>query len=134
MAKILVIDDDTLFREAAEMILSDGGHLVAGAGSGAEARKKLAEGGGGPYDLILLDIELGDITGTALLKQIREGSEGFKAQPALPVLMISGHADPQNIAGAAKIGVQGFIVKPCGGAVLLDRVKSVLSKAGASHA
>lgn len=60
----------------------------------------------GNYDLLLLDVYLGDKNGVDLLKEVLE------LTPDFPVIMISGLADMEDAIGAIKLGAYDFIEKP----------------------
>src|SRR5450759_3866232 len=78
---ILVVDDDYVILTGFSEILTNHGFHVKTAGTGSEALKTLeAE----EVDLILLDIQLPDAQGTALLEQIQE------IKPETRTIMVTG--------------------------------------------
>ena len=80
---ILVIDDEAHLRATLSMILRRGGYAVALAEDAKTTRKLLDVHS---FGLVLLDLNLPDIDGIDLLKEIRE------RHPDLPVLMLTGNA------------------------------------------
>ncbi|MDR1929878.1 MAG: response regulator [Treponema sp.] len=73
-------------------------------------------------ELILLDIEMPEMTGfefTRLLRQNPEYSD-------IPVIFVTSHANPQFIDQAVEFGAEGYIVKPYIPEALIKRVKAVL--------
>jgi UDP-3-O-[3-hydroxymyristoyl] N-acetylglucosamine deacetylase len=70
--------------------------------------------------LVLLDVWLPGIDGMQLLKQLHERF------PALPVIMMSGHAGIETAVAAIKAGACDFMEKPLNLEVLLDKVASAL--------
>jgi putative two-component system response regulator len=75
-------------------------------------------------DLILLDIEMPEVSGfefAALLQQNPEYRD-------IPVIFVTSHANPQLIDQAMGFGAEGYIVKPFIPEALTKRVKSVLEE------
>ncbi len=70
--------------------------------------------------LVLLDIWLPGIDGLQLLKRLQERF------PALPIIMMSGHAGIETAVSAIKAGACDFMEKPLHLEVLLDKVKSAI--------
>ncbi len=70
--------------------------------------------------LVMLDIWLPGIDGLQLLKRLHDRF------PALPVIMMSGHAGIDAAVAAIKAGAYDFLEKPLHMEVLLDKVKSAL--------
>ncbi|UYB53696.1 PAS domain-containing protein [Xanthomonas sp. AM6] len=82
--KILAVDDDRLVLANTAQMLGELGHQVAVAGSGPEALATLAQQ---RFDLVVTDYAMPDMTGMQLAVAIRQ------AQPALPILLVSGYTD-----------------------------------------
>ena len=60
----------------------------------------------GSYDIVILDIALGEEMSFPILERIK------KEKPATPVLMFSGYDSEDNIKHAKSLGADGFIPKP----------------------
>jgi len=73
-----------------------------GAGSAAEARNALNEDSN--YDLVLLDLALGDADGFELLTELRA------TYPALPVVVVSASDRTSDVIRAIDLGAMGFVV------------------------
>jgi two-component system chemotaxis response regulator CheY len=73
-------------------------------------------------DLVYLDIELPNISGLEVLKQIRQ------AKPDIMVVMVSGESSQENVSIAIKTGANGFIVKPFNSGRILDSLQNYLKK------
>lgn len=125
-ASILVIDDDKLSRWSLCTLLGRAGYGVREAATGKEGLASIQEAA---PQLVLLDIELPDMDGFAVLERIRE------ARPGLPVLMMT--ADPTVESGrrALRLGAQGQLHKPIDAATLEAAVAQALkSSAPPGHA
>ena len=70
--------------------------------------------------LVMLDIWLPGLDGLQLLKRLQERF------PALPIIMMSGHAGIETAVAAIKAGAHDFMEKPLHLDVLLDKVKSAI--------
>lgn len=71
--------------------------------------------------LVMLDIWLPGIDGLQLLKRLQDRF------PALPIIMMSGHAGIETAVAAIKAGAYDFMEKPLQLDVLLDKVKSAIT-------
>ncbi len=103
MAKILVVDDDDLFRELLCTSVSRHGHTALGAGSLAQARRVLS---GQAVDVVYLDVRLPDGSGTAALEELR----AVKDPPE--VIIVTGQGDPDGAELALRCGAWDYIEKP----------------------
>ena len=113
---IWCIDDDPLAREATATLLQSWGCVVSLAADAIEARA-LAERGGAP-DLILLDYQLGDQIGPALLPELRPL---WQCEP--PVIVVTAQRDEATRARIAEAGLH-FMAKP----VAPSRLRALMSR------
>ncbi|HVS02827.1 MAG TPA: sigma-54 dependent transcriptional regulator, partial [Thermoanaerobaculia bacterium] len=109
---VLVVDDEAAIRDSLRMILEYEGYRVEEAASGAEALERVASRA---PDAVLLDIKMPEMDGLEVLRAL--GERGY----AMPVLMISGHADLATAVEATRRGAYDFFEKP------LQRDRVVLS-------
>lgn len=103
--RFLIVEDHPLFREALEGALQlatpEAEILQATSIDGAlDVLSANAD-----LDLILLDLSMPGTTGLSGIIRIR------KAFPRAPVVIVSGHQDPQIISSALSLGVSGYILK-----------------------
>lgn len=106
---ILIVDDEKDIRISLTGILEDEGYQVVTASSGMEALEKVREE---QPDLVLLDIWMPGLDGLETLDRLKA------LQPALTVIMISGHGTIETAVRATKLGAFDFIEKP----LSLDKV------------
>ncbi len=99
----LVIDDDTVFREATCLLIEDEGHRASTAASADVALTLLREE---KYDAALLDLNLGRDNGLTLLPQI------LKIRPNLPIVMFSAQGTVKKAVQAIHLGAVDFLEKP----------------------
>jgi len=120
-AHILVVDDVSENRRLLERILQRLGHTAAVAEDGEDALAKLAAG---PFDLVLLDIEMPKLDGIAVLRRM-------KADPNLsdiPVVMVSGVDEVDAISQCIELGADDFLSKPFDHRIMRARIGSSLAK------
>jgi DNA-binding NarL/FixJ family response regulator len=98
---VLVVDDHAGFRELARTLLEDGGYAVVGeAGDGASA---LRAARALHPDAVLLDVQLPDMDGFAVLEQLGEAG---------PAVVLVSSRDVSDYNGLiASSGARGFISK-----------------------
>lgn len=116
-ATILIIDDDKLIRWSMSAVLGRAGYRVQETATGKEG---LAAVESGEPDLVLLDVELPDMDGFAVLQAIRQ------AHPDLPVLMMTADATTETARQAIRLGARGHLDKPCESVMLLAAVSEAL--------
>ncbi|MBF0517579.1 MAG: response regulator [Nitrospirae bacterium] len=119
--KVLIIDDDQQSSTTLAGILRQkGGFETATACSAREALTIMRQTN---YDAVLIDIVLPDMEGTSLLKELR------KINPCVASVIITGHADFDNVYEAISSGADGFFTKPvCVDDVLLRIKESMHQK------
>jgi DNA-binding NarL/FixJ family response regulator len=117
--RVLVVDDHPMVREGLRSMLGGDGVDVAGeAASGAEALRRAAER---DVDVVLLDLELPDMDGLAVLRRMRE------IDARLPVLVVTMHQDPALVRRAVEAGATGYVLKGIGRSELLASIHAVRS-------
>ncbi|HRK56692.1 MAG TPA: sigma 54-interacting transcriptional regulator, partial [Burkholderiaceae bacterium] len=127
MPKVLVVDDEADLRELVALTIVKLGFDVETAGSVAQARERLAQGG---YALCLTDMRLGDGSGMDLVREIAATGPG-KA-PAVAVMTAFGSAE--NAVAALKAGAFDYLTKPVDIEQLRVLVRSALRDEGAPAA
>jgi PAS domain S-box-containing protein len=117
-ASILVVDDDADARLMMRAALRKAGFEVRLAGGGEEAQAQFRAA---PCDMVMLDVEMPDISGHELCAILRE-----QAGPLLPIVMVTGSDDVQSVERAYQHGATDFIAKPVNWALLGHRVRYLL--------
>lgn len=72
-------------------------------------------------DLILLDIEMPDISGFDYLKQLQESPK----YRHIPVIFVTSHATKDFFVEAMNAGARDFIVKPISAPILMEKINAV---------
>jgi DNA-binding response OmpR family regulator len=117
-AEILVIEDDPGVGHLITTVLRRHGFEVALAATG---RAGLAHFDQHPPGVVVLDVGLPDLDGWQVLQRIREGS-------AVPVLMLTGHADEPDKVRGLRGGADDYLTKPFGIDEFTARVEALLRR------
>lgn len=120
MADVLIIDDEPDIRELLELTLARMGHQSTSAETYAAAIAKIDEQ---VFDLCLTDMQLPDGNGLDIVRHIQ------KAQPRLPVAVITAFGSMELAIDSLKAGAFDFVSKP----VELGRLRQLVESALASH-
>jgi DNA-binding NarL/FixJ family response regulator len=116
--KVLLLDDHVLFREGLRRLLVTESDVesVAECGAAAEALEVLSRTA---VDVVLLDFDLGDETGTNFAVQANQA--GYKGK----ILMVTAGMIPLDVAVARNLGVSGIFLKHNSPAMLLRAIRHV---------
>ncbi len=115
--RLLLVDDETEFRDAAGQALRRQGFQVSEAGSGEHALDLLRDDG---PDLVILDLKMRGMDGIATLTEIR------KLEPDLPVLILTGHGRYEHALAGIQLGVVDFVQKPVDMLLLGERIRELV--------
>jgi len=114
--RILVVDDQESMRVLLQDMLSVMGYEVSVAEGGEEALATMA---GGRFDLVLTDLNMPGMDGSALLKAVKAD------YPGVPVIIITGYGTFHTEKRVMREGADGYISKPCTLAKLEHTISSV---------
>jgi DNA-binding response OmpR family regulator/drug/metabolite transporter (DMT)-like permease len=121
-ARVLVVDDNKTSRLIAIKALNQLNCEWAEAAGGGEALQLLASES---FDLVLLDIEMPDMSGLDVLRQMRAGRNRLET----PVLVISGLEENREVlVQAIELGAEDFLPKPFDATLFRARVTSSIEK------
>ena len=121
MQKILVIDDEEVFRQATAFALQRKGFetLEAGNGAaGAEMASRLLP------DLIICDINMGEMDGFTLLERLRHDP----VTSAIPFILMTGMGDAVSMRRGMNLGADDYLSKPFTAPQLFSAVEARLKK------
>lgn len=102
-AQILIVDDEGAICHTVSKALQRLGGHISTATSGAEALRLLAQH---PFDVVLTDIRMPDISGVELLTHIKEQT------PDSVVIMMTGYASLDTAIDAMRLGASDYLIKP----------------------
>jgi CheY-like chemotaxis protein len=120
-SRLLVVDDDAVNRDLLSRRLVRAGYDVATAASGLEALGRLAQH---DVDLVLLDVQMPQMSGLDVLEAIRS----TPAPQRVAVLMVTAKDQSDDIVSALERGADDYITKPIDFPVALARIKTQLAR------
>src|SRR5919106_500399 len=119
--RVLIVDDHSGVRRGIKNLLQAAKDMivVGEGGNGAEAIELATTR---KPDILLLDIELPDQRGDAVMRHIHN------MQPGMKVLAVSSYSDRDYILGMLENGASGYITKDEAPMMLLDAIRSIINK------
>lgn len=118
-SRILVVDDERSIRLFLEAILVKEDYRVEVAASGEEALARLREGS---FDLLLVDLKMGDVDGLQVMAECR------RLSPETAVVVLTGHGSMDSAIQALRMGASDYLLKPCSDRELKGSVQRALTQ------
>ena len=119
VTSVLIIDDDPGIRKIISEVLEKEHYLVEAVEKGKDALKACKNES---YDVALIDIQLPDMKGTALIAQLR------KLQPKIVTIMITGTPSLENAVKAVNERADAYMMKPLDMADLIKTIEKLLKE------
>jgi len=116
---ILVVDDEPQIRRVLRTTLTSHGYTVFEAKNGEDAFESVRTH---RPDLILLDVNMPDMSGLEVCREIRHSSE-------VPIIMLTVRNSEQDKVQALDAGADDYVVKPFGSEELMARIRAALRRA-----
>ncbi|GAA2713544.1 response regulator transcription factor [Micromonospora olivasterospora] len=113
--RVMVVDDHPMWREGVARDLTEAGHVVVA--TSGEGRQAVRVAAAARPDVVVLDLQLPDISGVEVIRGLRS------ALPGVRVLMLSASGEQQSVLDAVKAGATGYLVKSAAPAEFLDAVR-----------
>ena len=119
MLDILIVDDHAVVRDGVKRLVDEqlGAAVFGEASTAQEALQLVREA---HWDVVVLDISLGERNGLDVLKELQQ------LRPRLPVLILSMHAEEQYARRAFRAGAAGYITKDSSRAELVTALNKVI--------
>src|SRR6185295_15691306 len=115
---ILAVEDDERIRTAVRVALEDEGWDVEEAESGEKALEVF---GGGPFDVVLIDLMLPGIDGFELCRSLRRNSD-------VPIVMVTARTDTHDVVAGLEAGADDYLTKPFAPKELSARIRAQLRR------
>ena len=125
--RLLIVDDNEMNRDMLARRLARKGYEIALAESARELLQRVKQDG---TDLVLLDIEMPEVSGLDALKALREAYSAID----LPVIMVTAKSQSDDIVRALDLGANDYLTKPIDFPVAVARISSHLSHKRAQEA
>ena len=127
--RILLAEDHPTNRKVVALILESMGVDLVCVENGAEA---IAAAEAGPFDLILMDMQMPVMDGLAAIRAIR-AREGRLGGVRTPILSLTANAMAEHAAASAAAGADGHLTKPISATDLITAVTGVCDAAQQPH-
>jgi two-component system, chemotaxis family, CheB/CheR fusion protein len=124
LVRVLLVEDNEITRSFLVVILSRQGYIVETAANGEDACDKW---GAGAYDLVVMDINLPRMSGTAAMRQIRR-REGDGVRT--PIIALTAHALAGDREKLLAEGFDGYVPKPVTRGALTAEIRKMLCRKG----
>ncbi len=118
--RVLIVDDNELNRDMLARRLERKGFHVGVAAGAHELVKRVKDD---KFDLVLLDIEMPEISGLEALQELRKEYSAIE----LPIIMVTARTQSDDVVGALNLGANDYLTKPVDFAVALARIGTQLS-------
>jgi DNA-binding NarL/FixJ family response regulator len=113
--RVMVVDDHPMWREGVARDLTEAGYDVVA--TSGEGRQAVRIAGATRPDVVVLDLQLPDISGVDVIRGLAE------TLPGVRVLMLSASGEQQSVLDAVKAGATGYLVKSAAPQEFLDAVR-----------
>ena len=116
--RVLVVDDEPAIRESVAYALRSEGFDVEEAASGNGALAAVAQE---PFDVLVLDVMLGDLSGVEVCRRVR-------ADSTVPILMLTARDAEVDLVLGLESGADDYVPKPFSMPELIARVRAILRR------
>ncbi|MGH8469919.1 MAG: chemotaxis response regulator CheY [Gammaproteobacteria bacterium] len=117
--KILIVDDFSTMRRIIKTLLRELGFSNTHEANDGNSALPLLQSGG--FDFVITDWNMPGMSGLHLLKAIRSDAH----LSTLPVLMVTAESKRDQVVEAARVGVNGYIVKPFTADTLKEKIAKI---------
>src|SRR5689334_18365619 len=126
-SRLLIVDDNEMNRDMLARRLERNGYLVDVVDSAKQLMQRVKQN---TVDLVLLDIEMPEISGIDALKSLRESYSPID----LPIIMVTAKTQSEDVVKALNLGANDYLTKPVDLPVALARIGTQLSHKRAQEA
>jgi len=127
LSRLLIVDDSEITRGMFARRLTRRGYDISMAESAHGLLERVRKEN---IDLILLDIEMPEITGLEALKALRQ----YYTSIQLPIIMLTVRNQSKDVIAALELGANDYLTKPIDFPIALARIKTQLSHKRAENA
>lgn len=118
MKKILIIEDEETIRNELKTLLENSGYEVSAIENFNNTKEDIIKS---KVDLVLLDINLPNVNGEILLKEIRKETN-------IPVIMVTSRVGEVDEVLSISYGADDYITKPYNPTILLLRIQNIFKR------
>ncbi len=118
MKKIVIVEDEKVIREELCTLLENAGYKAESLTDFSHTATDILNSGG---DLVLLDINIPEMNGEQVLREVRRKSE-------IPVIMVTSRTEELDEVLSMSYGADDYITKPYNPTILLLRIQAILKR------
>lgn len=122
MKRILIVDDEQDICEILQFNLENAGYLVESSNSAEQALKQLVDKTKA-YDLLILDVMMGGMSGYQLARKIRTEMDS-----KLPIVFLTAKSTENDLLTGFSLGGDDYIAKPFSIQEVLARIKAIFRR------
>lgn len=115
---VLIVEDEPTIREVEAVYLKQAGFDITTAETGKEALELVSKN---KFDLIVLDINLPEVDGITVCREIRNSS-------IVPIIMVTARSEDIDELVGLEVGADDYIRKPFTPSILVARAKNLLKR------
>jgi CheY-like chemotaxis protein len=119
--KILIVDDESVVRQAFVRILSSDRCIVEAVSNGPDALRRMREQA---FDVVLLDLKMPGMDGMTVLRTIKQN------WPESEVIIVTGYAALESAKESVALGAFDYVAKPVGPEEVLNVTNEALLHKG----
>jgi len=120
-SSLLIVDDNSVNRIMLSRYITKLGYQAVLAENGRQALEKLQSE---PFDLVLLDVQMPEMDGYAVLEQLKADTR----LRDIPVIMISAVEELESVVRCIELGAQDYLPKPFNPVLLRARLTACLER------
>jgi two-component system response regulator RegX3 len=118
VSRVLVVDDEETIRDAVRYLLQAEGLDVVCRSDGTSALEAAVQD---EFDLIVLDVMLGDISGIEVVRRVRSAND-------VPILLLTARDGEADVVLGFEAGADDYVVKPFSKLELVSRTRAILRR------
>jgi PAS domain S-box-containing protein len=107
---VLIAEDNPVNRKLVTTLLRKRGHVVRAVENGREAVEAIEASANAPFDLVLMDIQMPEMSGFEAAHAVREREKG--SDQRLPLIALTAHAMQGDRERCLAAGLDGYLAKP----------------------
>ncbi|MBQ6472181.1 MAG: amino acid permease [Victivallales bacterium] len=123
--RVLLVDDNEINRDIATAVLTEVGFEVDPAENGQIAVERIAQGGVGFYDIILMDVQMPVMNGYEATRAIR--GMNIPGLSDIPIIALSANAFESDVRDAISSGMNAHVAKPLRIPELMSKLSELLA-------
>lgn len=124
--RVLLVEDNELNMEIAQMILEDAGIIVTNAENGRVAYDTYMENSPGAFDIVIMDLMMPEMDGFEATKAIR--NSGKEDAHSIPIIAMTANAFAEDVKKCMDVGMNAHLSKPINVEMLMKTLSNMVKR------